>query len=269
MGNEHFRFNVGDFNCVAINDRDDWDCFVLVIDTGRQRVLIDTGCGYSSSPPGRLKERLRVAGLSPAEIDLVIFSHADCDHIGGAVEADGTLAFPRARYLLSRDEWAFRETQPVRLRREDNTFFDEAFLQWSLDTPVARLAQLRDKLERFASGDELAPGVRALLAPGHTPGMTAIEITSGNDQLLFIADMVYGRDLGHDPAGDPHDLGDAAWHAFIDVDPAQALATRDRVFEQAASERTMLMGAHMPAYGLGYVSRHAQGWRWQPLPVIG
>jgi glyoxylase-like metal-dependent hydrolase (beta-lactamase superfamily II) len=120
MDNDDFRFKVGAFNCLVINDRDDWDCFALVVETGPQRVLIDTGCGYDAAPPGRLMERLRAAGLSADEIDVVVFSHADCDHIGGAVDGDGTLAFPRARYLLSREEWVFRETQPVRLRRADN-----------------------------------------------------------------------------------------------------------------------------------------------------
>src|SRR5258708_38302968 len=84
MGNDVFQLKVGDCNCLIINDRDDWDCFALVVETGQQRVLIDTGCGWSASPPGRLLARLEAAGLSAAEIDVVVFSHADCDHVGGA-----------------------------------------------------------------------------------------------------------------------------------------------------------------------------------------
>ena len=263
MANEDFRFKIGGCDCLVINDRDDWDCLALVVETGRQRVLIDTGCGYSATPPGRLMARLQAARLSAAEIDVVVFSHADCDHIGGAVDTAGQPAFPRARYLLSRTEWSFRQGRPARFRREANHFFDEAFLEWSLKTPVIRLAQLRDRLGFFEDGQEIAPGVRALAAPGHTPGMTALAITSGQDQLLFVADMLYGRDLGPGPAGGVRAIGDPAWHAFIDVDPAQALATRDRFFEQAASQHTLLMSAHAPGHGLGYVLRLGAGWGWQ------
>jgi glyoxylase-like metal-dependent hydrolase (beta-lactamase superfamily II) len=268
MGNEFFRFKVGDFNCLAINDRDDWDCLVLVVDTGQQRVMIDTGCGDTSSPPGRLLERLQAAGMSAAEIDVVIFSHADCDHIGGAVEANGQPAFPRARYLLAREEWAFRLTRPVRFRREDNTFFDEAFFQWSLDTPVVRLAQLRDKLELFDAGAKIVPGVWAIAASGHTPGMVAIAISSGQEPLLFIADIVYGADLHAGGLDGSYDIGNPKWHAFIDMDPAQALVTRDRVFEQAAKTQTLLMAAHTPFPGLGYVVKHGPGWRWETVTKI-
>jgi len=262
MGNEILRFKVGSFNCLAINDRDDWDCWVLVIDTGQQRVMIDTGCGDTALPPGRLLERLQAGGMSATDIDIVIISHADCDHIGGAVGADGQPAFPRARFLMSRDEWAFRLTNPVRFRREDNTFFDDAFFQWSLDTPVLRLAQLRDKVELFDDGAEIVPGVRAMAAPGHTPGMVAIAISSGQEQLLFIADMVYGSDLHAGAFDGAYDIGNPRWHAFIDMDPARALATRDRVFEQAAKTQALLMAPHAPSFGLGRVSKHGPGWRW-------
>lgn len=267
MSNETFRFKVGDFNCLAVCDYDNFDVNVLVIDTGQQRVMVDTGCGYTLSPPGMLMERLQATGISPTEIGVVILSHADSDHIGGAVAASGDLAFPKARYVLSREEWDFWESKPVRFRPELNTFFDEAFFQWQADTPVLRLAQLRDKLERIDSGDEIVPGICAMAVPGHTPGMIAISVSSGSEQLLFTGDVLYGGlDLSEseDAAGYFKFSLNQEWHAFVDMDPAQAVATRERLFEQAARQRTLLMAPHVSYHGLGYVSKHDQGWLWQP-----
>src|SRR6266853_599460 len=52
---------------------------VLVVDTGRERVLVDTGFGEKIGPsygsfPG-LEANLRRAGITPESIDLVVTSH--------------------------------------------------------------------------------------------------------------------------------------------------------------------------------------------------
>src|SRR5258706_6467095 len=64
METENLRFKVGACNCLVINDRDDWDCWALVVETGQQRVLIDAGCGFSAAPPRQLIAGFQAAGLS-------------------------------------------------------------------------------------------------------------------------------------------------------------------------------------------------------------
>src|SRR2546422_6917634 len=79
MGTELFRFTVGHFSCLAIRDgdEDDFDRNVLLINTGQQHVLVDTGNGHDFDPNrGLLLDRLRAVGISPADIDVVILSHA-------------------------------------------------------------------------------------------------------------------------------------------------------------------------------------------------
>src|SRR5687768_9007935 len=113
MSSVAFGFNIGLFKCLALRDMDEFDVNVLFVDTGRQRVLVDAGCGCTMAPPGQLLERLHAAGVAATDIDVVILTHADGDHIGGVGDAGGKSAFPKARYVLSREEWAYWDAAPV------------------------------------------------------------------------------------------------------------------------------------------------------------
>jgi glyoxylase-like metal-dependent hydrolase (beta-lactamase superfamily II) len=176
MENALFPFKIGQFNCLAINDVDDWNCNVLLIDTGQQRVLIETGNGDSISPAGLLVGQLREAGISPDEIDIIILTHADCDHIGGMADKGGIQTFPQARVVMSRQEWTFWSSKPERLLPNDQ--YDEDFRRWANTVTETRLPHLGDKLELIESQAEIVPGIGVIPAFGHTPGMLAITVSS-------------------------------------------------------------------------------------------
>jgi glyoxylase-like metal-dependent hydrolase (beta-lactamase superfamily II) len=69
---------------------------VLVVDTGRERILVDTGFGgklgpfFGSFP--RLEANLRRAGITADSMDMVVISHCHMDHIGGLVTKSGAPA---------------------------------------------------------------------------------------------------------------------------------------------------------------------------------
>jgi glyoxylase-like metal-dependent hydrolase (beta-lactamase superfamily II) len=262
MQNELFRFAIGRFTCLAIRDGDDWHRNVLLINTGQHNVLIDTGNGSVTSPPGLLLQRLRSAGISPSDITLVILSHADTDHIAGTADASGNITFPYARHLLAREEWAFWTSPALRFPPPSDrglaAVLGEEFAQLSEHVPRTHLSLLRDKLELLPSETEVVSGIQTIAAPGHTPGHTVIRVSSAGESLLFIGDLAY----------QPNDIGNPDWHAIVDVDPAQASVTRELLFEQAAREGMLLMGYHFPFPGLGYVGEQASGWRWRQLEML-
>ena len=84
---------------------------MLVVDTGRERLLVDNGFGEKLGPtfgsfPG-LDANLRRAGITPESIDLVVTSHGHLDHIGGLATKSGALAFPKAQFVFVDKKWNY------------------------------------------------------------------------------------------------------------------------------------------------------------------
>ena len=256
MENNIVSFKIGSFDCSAISDGNEPDRNVLLIQTGQQQVLIDTGVGHGFVwPSGLLLDRLQAAGFPPATIDVVIFSHADVDHVGGAVDENGNPAFPNARHVLLRTEWAFWSVNPERLQPSDA--YDEEFRRLVNTIPPTRLTQLLDKLELVESDVEIVPGIQVIAASGHTPGYSIIAVSSGDRRLIFVGDLIY----------DPKDIENSDFVSVFDFDPEQVVVTRNQVFERAAREGALLMAYHLTFPGLGYVSKHGHGWGWQAYEV--
>lgn len=86
----------------------------VLVRTGRENVLIDTGYGpkltekergnFSAEPGEPLVENLAAAGLSLGDIDVVVLSHLHFDHAGGATRFDAlgqaVPTFPNATYVV-------------------------------------------------------------------------------------------------------------------------------------------------------------------------
>src|ERR1700737_337076 len=140
----------------------------LLVERDDHRLLIDAGYGRSteSTPFGQINcgaflDVLRNIGLQRTDIDAFALTHIHIDHTGWAfVEStSGRRAptFPNAPYLVSALEWEplRRGERPVGVPSEDE------FIQ-----PMRELANL----ELVGDGDEVAPGVTAVVTPGHSAG---------------------------------------------------------------------------------------------------
>ena len=222
-----------------------------LINTGAKLVLIDTGNGaVPGAPVGRLKANLAAAGVAPEDVDLVLISHLHPDHTNGLKTADGTPPSRRPRSGRRRSDWAFWMNDDNMAKAAD------AITQAYFANTRRVLGDLRDRIGTFAWDEEVAPGITALAAPGHTPGHTAFAVASGSDRLLVQSDVT------NIPA---FFLQHPDWHVMYDHDADQAQATRHRFYDMAASEKALVVGYHFPFPSLGHVERDGPGYRLVPI----
>jgi len=291
MSNKSFPFQVGAFECIIVSDGtfayphpaqiffvnapkghleqvlrehnldpEQWKQYVspypsLVINTGQHRVLVDTGAGSLEPTTGKLIPNLQAKGIAPEDIDTVILTHGHPDHIGGNIDSEGKPAFPNARYIMWKDEWDFWTSEPNLAELDVDEHIKEVLIT------VARnnLPPIQDQLDLIDHETEIVPGIRAIAAPGHTPGQMAVAIASASEQLLHISDA----------AIHPIHLEQPDWYAAVDFAPEQALTTRRRLLDRAAAQKALVFAFHFPFPGLGRVVQKGEGWQLQPIETTG
>lgn len=228
------------------NDRTENAFTPTLVTTGGKLVLFDTGFGEMGRDKGtgHLVERMAEAGYAPEDVDVVALTHCHPDHIGGLRTA-GEMTFPNARHVMGRVEfqaWSTGAGIPEKRARNKDMF----------DRIVAPMA---DRFDLIEDGAEIAPGLVAEEAFGHSPGHMMYRLDQGADQLLVWGDLTnhHAFSLRHPRAG-----------VAFDDHPEAATQTRLRVLDMAATDRILVAGHHMPCPAIGHVEREGNSYRWVP-----
>ncbi|MEW2390939.1 MBL fold metallo-hydrolase [Streptomyces venezuelae] len=234
------------------------DSHTFALTVGTLRVLVDTGIGNGKTRANPAwhdlrtdyLQRLTDAGFPPDSVDLVVLTHLHTDHVGwNTREEAGTWlpTFPRARYVTSRVErefWAGHDMDEPR----QQMFRDSVH-------PIED-AGLLDLVDVPAQGAEVAPGLRLIPTPGHTPGHLAVQVSSNGQSALITGDLI------HHPVQLPHPhIG-----SCVDIDPALAEATRSDLLASLADTETLLLGTHFPDPTSGLVVSDGDAYRLAPVP---
>lgn len=156
----------------------------LVTD-GTVRVLVDSGMPDAAEVKARLKvdgeggghESLRSAladvGTTPDEIDYVVPTHLHFDH---AWNLD---LFPKACVVVQRDE-VFHAIDPAATQR----------IYYLKESVISLLQRKRPSGFRLVDGDvDLVDGIRLVKAPGHTPGMQVVIVTTAKGKAALVSDL--------------------------------------------------------------------------------
>lgn len=218
---------------------------VLLLQRGPETILIDAGSGPLFGPTaGALPLSLAEAGITPGQITGIIITHAHSDHFGGLLEA-ATLEplFPKARLFIHRREYAYWTAE-----RPDVSamLIPENKARGMFPKAKAYLEKLKSSWELVSPGDKILDWLELLDAPGHTPGHLALRISSGNEQLYHLVDVVHHHAIS---------FANPKWKYLYDSDPVQAVETRLRLFDRITAEKARIYGAHLPFPGLGRIRR--------------
>ncbi len=284
MISEPFRFKLGRFECLVVLDGihtysspaknwftnapsealaealgqydidpEDWEYDSpypsLVVNTGENLVLVDTGAGSFFPTTGKLLHNLESATISPEDIDTVILTHGHPDHIGGAIDANGNLAFPNSRYVTSNDEFDFWTSEDVEDKIPERH-------RWFVPSVRHFFEQMRSKLDLIGEHEEIVPGISAVAAPGHTPGHIAVSVDSKGKRFLHLSDI----------AAHPVHFEHPDWQ-MNEIDPERAVISRRLVLDRAAKDKALVHVFHFPFPGLGHVIEFDDAWQWKPLEI--
>ena len=181
-----------------------------LIEHPKGRILVDTGWHREMSPDGvynrkaqikslgswqlymvnqgriakgqAIDEQLAKMGLKPSDIDYVLLTHLDCDHVNGLTQLKG------ARHILvARDEMDnIKKGLTERIRYQERWWkgMDLELFDWNgSEGPVGRSYDL------FGDGSVVMVNI-----PGHCAGLCAVKITNADGRfVLLFSDGGYAR----------------------------------------------------------------------------
>jgi glyoxylase-like metal-dependent hydrolase (beta-lactamase superfamily II) len=245
------------------------DYTILLIKAGDKLVLNDVGAGDLGNPgevdklfPGLdhttsrtnlVVPSLKAAGIDPAEIDIIVITHAHLDHIAGLHDAEGNLVFPNAHYYVPQKEYDYwRSADPSVVEAEAL----RNILEHLVEEARAAFDAIEGRITLVQGDEEVVPGVRFEATHGHTPGHVMVSIAAGEQKVYNISDMVVHPLFVEHPE----------WAPAIDMDAGQADETRRRFYAKAAEENALVFAHHLgPFPNLGRIVKKGDSWQWQPI----
>jgi glyoxylase-like metal-dependent hydrolase (beta-lactamase superfamily II) len=214
---------------------------VTLVKTKSDLILIDAGSGPNFMPTaGKLADNLASLGVDRKKVTKIVFTHGHPDHLWGTIdEFEDAPTFTCTSYVISAGEWNLWMSDDVltKIPADRQNFAPGA--KWNL-------SRIKDKVRTIKPGEDIAAGMRAIDTRGHTQGHISIEIAGGREPLIVLGDALMHPVISFAYPG---------WTPAADHEPDLGVATRMKLLDRLASDRSPVIGYHLPFPGLGRVER--------------
>ncbi|MEM8689163.1 MAG: MBL fold metallo-hydrolase [Pseudomonadota bacterium] len=224
---------------------------VCLINTGETLVLVDCGSGDNfRETTGKLTESLEAAGYAPEDVDHIIITHGHPDHIWGIIDDFAEEPrFGNAQYSMSIGEWDYWTQKDLESRMPEGFRFFATGAHRNL-LPIA------ERTTRIKPGAEIMPGLQTLPSRGHTKDHMSVLATSRGESLLIVGDAITHPFIS---------LEHPDWEPQMDMDKAEAVKTRKRLIDMAATDKLLVAAYHIPFPGVGHIVPNGSAHRWVPI----
>ena len=219
----------------------------LLIRTGKQNVLVETGMGNKLSErmvkfygqPAKLLDHLAAGGVAPEDIDIVINTHLHFDHCGWNTLRNkaGKIVptFPRAKYYAPEGEWQYARKPSD---RDAISYIPDNY------DPLVQSGQMT----LLKGGEEIVPGISVKTFPGHTASMQAVIVQSGGRTACYVSDLI--------PTTAHIDL---TWGMAFDLYPLQTIESKKEYYAKAMAEKWLTVFTHDAKTPWAYVEKDDVG----------
>jgi hydroxyacylglutathione hydrolase len=224
MAPQVYRIGLGITNCFLIRDEG--------------TILIDAG------PPGqagRFGKAMARIPVDPADISLILISHAHWDHFGTANEIRD---ISRAKLAANRREATWLEAGAKRLPPATGPWGTVLMTGLRLISPLISVSEVAVDMALDDEDFPLQPygiGGRVLHTPGHTAGSVSVLLDSGD---AFCGDLAMNRlplriGPGMPPVGDSPAVIRQNWRKLLDAGARRIHPSHGKPFDAAVLEEAL------------------------------
>jgi len=121
--------------------------------------------GLEAEVLGNIEESLKIEGLSPKDIDIIIATHLHAEHIVSAKN------FPRAKIIVQKRE-LIGALNPCPV------------LQWIYPQEIIKPLFEANRFELVDGDVEIEPGITLMLTPGHSAGGQSVLLQAGDKTVV-------------------------------------------------------------------------------------